>query len=351
MHRRVERVARLAERSEAELCESRDELLGHRAEWADEVAVVPRPVEVVEHRQQLHQYARGRLLAGQRPVAFDTLPVVRILGGDSLQIASELAEVATKRVELRVERLTIELVARLIGARDRGILGRFRFLHVLVFRAVLIVFRDAFRIGLLARRVDRVAGRGARLATARLVVDGAAVRRIRGLFGVGLRCTLDRLASLAVTAVCHRHLKIDRGGVTAGRYAGRGFVIAVRLAGRGTITAGRDVGRGVRTGRRIGLLTRIAWRVTRIAGRGSRAGVDAYIGRRPGRGRTAVGRRRGLVGSIWLCGVLRRHFSPSSSITSASTTSSSPPADAPPAAPGSPGASPPPAAADADAWL
>src|SRR5262249_21394199 len=153
-----------------------------------------------------------------------------------------------------------------------------------------------------------------------------------------------RLASLAVTAVCHRHLKIDRG-VTAGRDAGRGFGIADRLADRGTVTAGRDVGRDVRTGRRIGLLTRVAGcrtrvaeRVTRIAERGSRAGVDAYIGRRPGRGRTAVGRRRGLVGSIWLCGVLRRHFSPSSSITSASTTSSSPPADAPPAAPGSPGA-------------
>ena len=54
-------------RGQAELAQRGGELLGHRAERPDQVAVLAGPVEVVEDRQQRGQHRAGGLLRDQRP--------------------------------------------------------------------------------------------------------------------------------------------------------------------------------------------------------------------------------------------------------------------------------------------
>src|SRR5207248_321528 len=66
---RVERVALLAERAEPELRQRVDQLLGHRAERADQVTVLAGPVHVVQYRQQRRQYRGDRLLGDEPAVA------------------------------------------------------------------------------------------------------------------------------------------------------------------------------------------------------------------------------------------------------------------------------------------
>ena len=77
------------------------ELLGHRAERPDQVAVLAGPVEIVEHRQQRAEHHAGGLLGRQRPVAVDPLAVVGVFGGDPLQVAGALVQLGPQRTRAR----------------------------------------------------------------------------------------------------------------------------------------------------------------------------------------------------------------------------------------------------------
>ena len=94
---RVERIADLAERDQAELGEHRVELVGDRLERAGQIAVRPRPVDVVQHRQQVGDYPTGGELADHDPVAVDPLAVVGVLGLQALQVGGALRELGLAR--------------------------------------------------------------------------------------------------------------------------------------------------------------------------------------------------------------------------------------------------------------
>ena len=88
---RVEGLARGAERLQAQALDAAAQLLRDGGERAlAEVAVLLSPVEIVEHRQQhLDDVADGALPL-DLAVRLGALAVVRVLGGDPLQVGEPL---------------------------------------------------------------------------------------------------------------------------------------------------------------------------------------------------------------------------------------------------------------------
>ena len=89
---RVERLAVLPVRRQAELDRDRLQRLGDGLEPARELAVLPGPADVVQYRQQPDEHAGKRLLPDRHPVALDPLAVVRVLRLNPLQIRGALGQ-------------------------------------------------------------------------------------------------------------------------------------------------------------------------------------------------------------------------------------------------------------------
>jgi len=60
--------------------------LAHRLEAADQLAVIPRAVDVVEHRQEFGQEVRDGDLLDRDPVALHPAAVVLVLGLKPLKV-------------------------------------------------------------------------------------------------------------------------------------------------------------------------------------------------------------------------------------------------------------------------
>src|SRR4051794_37071502 len=88
----VERVARLPERRHPEAVEQPQDAVGDHLEGAVQVTVVTRPLDVVDDGEQLRGEALRRLIDDEGPVTVHPPPVVRVLGGDPLQILGPLGQ-------------------------------------------------------------------------------------------------------------------------------------------------------------------------------------------------------------------------------------------------------------------
>src|SRR5690606_6122534 len=101
VHGRVEGLALLPVRAQAQLGEGGLQQLGHLGEAANELAVLTRPADVVEHGQELVEHAADGLLPDQRLVPLDSLAVVAELRLDALEVRRPLRE---KIRDLRIGR-------------------------------------------------------------------------------------------------------------------------------------------------------------------------------------------------------------------------------------------------------
>jgi len=117
---RVERLAHLAELLQAELRDGLLERLADRLETTLELAVVARPADVVQNRQQLGQRVGNGQLADDHPIPLNSLAVVGVLGLDALQIAGALRDRRLERRYLRSQ------VRHLLRGFRRGWAGRCR---------------------------------------------------------------------------------------------------------------------------------------------------------------------------------------------------------------------------------
>ena len=113
VHRRVERLALGAEGLEAELLHHGHELVGDRLERAAQVAVRAGPLDVVEHREQLADELGPRVDQHRLAVAVDPPPVVRVLGGEPLQVRRALRDLGGQLGD-----------AGVVGRGVRGLGGR-----------------------------------------------------------------------------------------------------------------------------------------------------------------------------------------------------------------------------------
>src|SRR5215218_1505290 len=118
VQRRVERVARGAERGDAEPVEQPEDPVGHDLEGAGEVAVVTGPLDVVDDREHLQREPLRRLVDDQRAVTVDPTSVVGVLGRDPLEVLGALGQ------------LPFEVPSRTVGGRSgrRRLVGNRRLL-------------------------------------------------------------------------------------------------------------------------------------------------------------------------------------------------------------------------------